>query len=242
MSILSSNEKSAGISGAPTSPLCEIYPKTRPESRKKYSFKEFMSVSPGFHDVFSPFRFRPESGRQTPQIVPCAISARTPRPDLHLHRHPGPEPGSRPRTGIGGRLVRDTDPGAAGTVLSRLPWTPDQVRGDSGGGDGFTLPPRAVVAPGKVDDIAPAKPMPARRRHRHRVGKSRPGRHSRPADAERECRPLPTRPAGRHCRRQMPVDKCRPRTRAAPRGRHVAAARPETKRGAETAGAPTSPL
>ena len=48
-------------------------------------------------------------------------------------------------------------------------------------------------------------PFVSRRRHRHRVDKSLPGRHSRPADAERECRHLPTRPACRHCRRQMPT-------------------------------------
>ena len=53
--------------------------------------------------------------------------------------------------------------------------------------------------------------MPARRRHRHRVGKSLPTRHSCPADAERKCRPLPTRPAGRHCRRQMPTVRARDR-------------------------------
>ena len=53
--------------------------------------------------------------------------------------------------------------------------------------------------------------MPARRRHRHRVGKSLSTRHSCPADAERKCRPLPTRPAGRHCRRQMPTVRARDR-------------------------------
>ena len=48
-------------------------------------------------------------------------------------------------------------------------------------------------------------------RRRHRVDKSLPGRHSRPSNAERECRPLPTRPAGRHCRRQMPTVRARRR-------------------------------
>ena len=46
-------------------------------------------------------------------------------------------------------------------------------------------------------------------RHRHRVDKSLPGRHSRPADAARDCRHLPTRPASRHFRRQGRVRKCR---------------------------------
>ena len=54
-------------------------------------------------------------------------------------------------------------------------------------------------------------PFVSRRRHRHRVDKSLPGRHSRPANAERECRPLPTRPACRHCRRQMPTLRARRR-------------------------------
>ena len=56
-------------------------------------------------------------------------------------------------------------------------------------------------------------PFASRRRHRHRVGKSLPGRHSRPADAGRECRHLPTRPAGRHFRRHGPARKCRTRAR-----------------------------
>ena len=43
------------------------------------------------------------------------------------------------------------------------------------------------------------------RRHRHRVDKSLPGRHSRPSNAVRECRHLPTPPAGRHFRREMPT-------------------------------------
>ena len=47
------------------------------------------------------------------------------------------------------------------------------------------------------------------RRHRHRVDKSLPDRHSRPSNAERECRSLPTRPACRHCRRQMPTVRAR---------------------------------
>ena len=45
----------------------------------------------------------------------------------------------------------------------------------------------------------------SRRRGRHRVGKSRPTRHLHPANAGRKCRPLPTRPACRHFRRQMPT-------------------------------------
>ena len=48
-------------------------------------------------------------------------------------------------------------------------------------------------------------------RRRHRVDKSLPDRHSRPSNAERECRPLPTRPACRHCRRQMPTVRARRR-------------------------------
>ena len=54
-------------------------------------------------------------------------------------------------------------------------------------------------------------------RHRHRVDKSLPGRHSRPADAGRECRPLPTRPACRHFHPQIPnvraIPRCRSRKR-----------------------------
>ena len=48
-----------------------------------------------------------------------------------------------------------------------------------------------------------------RRSTGHRVDKSLPGRHSRPADAERECRHLPTRPACRHFGRQMPNVRAR---------------------------------
>ena len=47
--------------------------------------------------------------------------------------HPGLEPGSRPPTGIRGRLVPDTDPGTASAAVARLLWTPAQGRGDSGG-------------------------------------------------------------------------------------------------------------
>ena len=54
----------------------------------------------------------------------------------------------------------------------------------------------------------------SRRRHGHRVDKSLPGRHSRPANADRECRPLPTRHAGRHFRRQMPNVRAVPRYRS----------------------------
>ncbi len=74
--------------------------------------------------------------------------------------------------------------------------------------------------------VAPARAMPARRRHRHRVDKSLPGRHSRPADVEQECRHLPTRSARRHFHRQMPAARSRGaggrHVRSA--GRHVAAA------------------
>ena len=59
----------------------------------------------------------------------------------------------------------------------------------------------------RVHDIDPIR---SRRRRRHRVDKSRPGRHSRPANAGRECRHLPTRPACRHFRRHGPARKCRP--------------------------------
>ena len=68
--------------------------------------------------------------------------------------------------------------------------------------------------PARSTTSGPCRPgAHSRRRHRHRVDKSRPGRHSRPANAGRECRHLPTRPACRHCRRQI-AD----RARAAPGG------------------------
>ena len=78
------------------------------------------------------------------------------------------------------------------------------------------LPSRLREGPGEGEPAGSG--ARSRRRGRHRVDNSRPGRHSRPADAGRECRPLPTRPAGRHCRRQMPT------ARAAPGGRHIRSA------------------
>ena len=52
-------ERGAETSGAPTSRLWQIYPKTRPESSKKCSFGINPLVSHGFHEVFSSFRFGP---------------------------------------------------------------------------------------------------------------------------------------------------------------------------------------
>ncbi len=57
-------------------------------------------------------------------------------------------------------------------------------------------------------NLSPRPSLLSRRRHRHRVDKSLPGRHSRPADAGRECRSLPTRPAGRHFGRRMSAGRC----------------------------------
>ena len=69
--------------------------------------------------------------------------------------------------------------------------------------------------------VRPAGPgARSRRRCRHRVDKSLPGRRSPPANAGRDCRHLPTRPAGRHFRRQRRARKCRTHARAVPGGRH----------------------
>ncbi len=45
-------ERGASISGAPTFPLCEIYPKTCPESRRKFFLRKNHPVSHGLHEVF----------------------------------------------------------------------------------------------------------------------------------------------------------------------------------------------
>ena len=52
-------ERGAETSGAPTSPLWQIYPKTRPESSRKCLFRINHSLSHGFNEVFSSFRFCP---------------------------------------------------------------------------------------------------------------------------------------------------------------------------------------
>ena len=71
------------------------------------------------------------------------------------------------------------------------------------------LSSRLREGPGEGEPAGPG--AGSRRRHRHRVDKSLSTRHSHPADAERECRPLPTRPICRHCRRQMPTVRARRR-------------------------------
>ena len=111
-------------------------------------------------------------------------------------------PGS-PRTSIRGK------PGEGGACGSG----PRIKSGVTKGGQGRRVRPGRdpcpdpAEGPGRVHDIDPVR---SRRRRRHRVGKSRPGRHSRPADAGRKCRLPPVRPAGRHFRRQAPARKCRP--------------------------------
>ena len=77
-------KRGAAISGAPTSRLCEMYPKTRPESRKKFLLQDiFSTYSPDFTGFFSLFpmltpklaarhpklpheAFRPETGDLLP--------------------------------------------------------------------------------------------------------------------------------------------------------------------------------
>ena len=69
--------------------------------------------------------------------------------------HPGLEPGSR----------------LSGAALARLPWTPDQVRGDSGGAETVPSvpPPSPTVMPGLVPGIHVL-------RHRAVSGDKRAGR------------------------------------------------------------------
>ncbi len=49
-----------------------IYPKTRPESSRKCPFRINYLLSHGFHNIFSPFRFHPETAARTPDSVPCS--------------------------------------------------------------------------------------------------------------------------------------------------------------------------
>ena len=95
----------------------------RPESRKKCLFRESRSASPGNRDIFSPFRFRPETASRTPESAPRASR---PRPAL------APVAATLPR------VSPDRDPGQAGPERCLTVWTPEQFRGDRGR-HGYTL-------------------------------------------------------------------------------------------------------
>ncbi len=68
------------------------------------------------------------------------IAARSHLPSLFSPCHPGLVPGPRP--------APDTDPGATGTAPARLPWAPEQVRGDNRGA--ATVSPIAAEPAPKV--------------------------------------------------------------------------------------------
>ena len=121
-----------------------------------------------------------------------------PRKSRHFFPFPIPRPNRPPEPS--NRPMRDFGPNARTDPPSDIcPFfvMPGTSPGMTAGRATRTVGPQSVSRSG------------ARRRHRHRVDKSLPGRHSRPADADRKCRSLSTRPAGRHFRRQLPVGKCR---------------------------------
>ncbi len=69
-------ERGAGISsGAPTSPLWEIWCESRPGSSQKFAKRINYFLTPRRKTIFLPSDFHPGTASRTPESVPCAIPA-----------------------------------------------------------------------------------------------------------------------------------------------------------------------